>query len=93
MSILSRLFGRPAAAKPEPAREPVAYKDFAIFVEPIREGARFRIAARIEKEVGGELRSHRLIRADTCDSLQDAEELTLAKARQMIDQLGETIFR
>lgn len=91
MSILSRLFGRSSAPKPDP--EPEIYNDFRIFVEPVREGGRFRVAARIEKEVGGETRTHSMIRADTCDSADAAEELTLRKARQMIDQMGEAIFR
>lgn len=91
MSILSRLFGRPSAPKPEP--EPVTYKDFRIFVEPIREGGRFRVAARIEREIEGEIRSHQMIRADTCESADAAEEVTMRKARQMIDELGDAIFR
>ncbi len=95
MSILSRLFGRSDAPKAQlaPASEPVSYKDFTIFVEPIKEGARYRVAARIEKEVDGEMRSHQLIRADTCESADAAAELTMSKARQMIDQLGNGIFR
>lgn len=90
MSILSRLLGRSAAPKPE--AEPATYKDFTIFVEPIREEGRFRVAARIEKEVDGEVRSHSMIRADTAESAEAAEELTMRKARQLIDQLGDTIF-
>jgi len=91
MSLLSRLFGSAPAAAPEP--EPEIYKDFRIFVEPIREGGLYRIAARIEKEADGELRSHRLIRADSCEDAALARELTLQKAKQMIDQVGDAIFR
>ena len=95
MSLLSRLFGRgsspDATAKPGP--EPEAYKGFRIFIEPIREGGRYRIAARIEKDADGALKSHRLIRADTCEDADQAAELTLQKARQVIDEQGDALFR
>ena len=93
MSILSRLFGRSSAPAPKPEARPETHKDFTIFAEPIQEGSRWRVAARIEKEVDGELKSHSMIRAATCESAEAAEELTLRKARQTIDQLGETLFR
>jgi hypothetical protein len=90
MSLLSRLFGGASAPKPQP--EPEHYKDFRIFVEPEKAAGGFRIGARIEKEIDGELRSHRLIRADTFDSAETANEMTLAKARLLIDQQGDTLF-
>jgi hypothetical protein len=95
MSILSRLFGSSSSSSSSsaPAPEPEIYKDFRIFVEPIREGSRYRIAARIEKEADGEARSHHLIRADTCDDADLARELTLQKAKQLIDEVGDAIFR
>lgn len=90
MSILSRLFGGSSAREPEP--EPETYKDFRIFAEPIKEGSSFRIAARIEKEIGGEVRSHRMIRADTFDSADTAAEMSTRKAKLLIDQLGDKVF-
>jgi hypothetical protein len=90
MSLLSRLFG--GASAPEPQPEPELYKDFRIFVEPEKAPGGFRLGARIEKEIDGALRSHRLIRADTFDSAETAHEMTLAKARLLIDQQGDTLF-
>lgn len=93
MSLLSRLFGGgqgPAAAKAK--AEPEMHEGFAIFAEPIREGSRWRIAARIEKEVDGTAKVHNLIRADTVEDAETAHGLSLAKARQMIDEQGERIF-
>ncbi|GGL60183.1 HlyU family transcriptional regulator [Wenxinia marina] len=89
MSILSRLFGRGGAGgSSAPEAEPEMYNDFAIFPQPIREGTHWRVAARIEK---GE-RTHHLIRADTMESEDVARETSLAKAKQMIDQMGDGIF-
>jgi hypothetical protein len=35
---------------------------------------------------------HELVRADTMASLEDATAISLAKARQMIDEQGERLF-
>lgn len=87
-SFLSRLFGTSAARTPEP----ILHKDCRIFPDPIREGAIFRIAAQIEKDFGGETKTHRLIRADTRSSQEEAVQAWADKARQAIDQLGDSLF-
>ncbi len=89
MSLLSRLFG---GKTPAPGAEPVEYKGFTIVPEPIAEGSRYRIAARIEKGAGEEKRTHRMIRADILDDRDGAIEATTAKAKQMIDEQGERLF-
>lgn len=88
MNFLSRLFAKSA---PAPV-QPILHKDFRIFPQPIREGSTFRIAARVEKDIGGELKVHSLIRADTRATLDEATEATILKAKQAIDQLGDTLF-
>ena len=87
-SFLSRLFGKPAPAAPEP----VLHKEFRIFPQPVREGGVYRIAARIEKDVGGVTKTHSLIRADTSPTLDEATGASVNKARQAIDQLGDRLF-
>ena len=44
-------------------------------------------------EVDGEMKTHTLIRADTIGELEAAKQASTAKARQMIDEQGEGIFR
>lgn len=90
MSILSKLFGL-GGEKPE--AEPEEYKGFRIYAEPAREGSKFRIGARIEKDVDGVLASHTLIRADMLDDLETAMSSSVNKAKQMIDEQGDRIFR
>ena len=92
MSILSRLFGGGGSAKPSPDVEPEIYEGFSIYAEPVKEGGVFRVAARIEKEVDGAVRSHRMVRADTCDSAEAARDVTTRKAKSLIDQVGDKIF-
>ena len=88
MNFLSRLFGKTAPKPPEP----VLHKDFRIFPEPVKDGAAFRIAARLEKDIGSEVKVHQLIRADTRPTLDEATEATITKAKQAIDQLGDALF-
>ena len=89
MSLFSKLFGGGGSPK---TPEPETYEGFRIFVEPIKEGSGYRLAARIEKEVGGEVKSHRVIRADTFQSEDEARQYSRAKAKQMIDEQGDGLF-
>jgi len=89
VSFLSKLFG---GGKPEESPAGEDYKDFMIFPEPIREGKIFRLSARVVKEVDGEEKEHRLIRADTFQSLEEAVSASRAKAIQMIDEQGIRLF-
>ena len=88
MNFFSRLFTKTAPA----AAESVLHKDCRIIPQPVRDGGSYRIAARIEKEFGGETKVHNLIRADTRTSLDEAKDASIAKAKQAIDQLGDALF-
>ncbi|NCO87971.1 MAG: hypothetical protein GW886_15205 [Rhodobacterales bacterium] len=94
MSLLSRLFGGKsggdAPASSGPAEE---YKGYAITPAPIQSGGQYRVAARIEKTIDGTLRTHSLTRADTMASQEDAMAISLAKAKQVIDEQGDRIFQ
>lgn len=91
MSLLSRLFGgksdRTASAAPESAATQ-DHNGYLITPMPIREGGQFRVSALIEKDG----RKHELIRADTMASQDEAVAISLAKARQMIDEQGDRLF-
>jgi hypothetical protein len=88
MSLFSKLFG--GAGKP--AREPEIYKEFRIFPEPQSGSGGYRLAARIEKEMAGEIKVHHLLRADQIQSLDEAEAFSIRKAKQLIDEQGDRIF-
>ncbi len=90
MSILSKLFGGSGGNQ---TAEPVEYKDFRIYPDPQPAGGQFRLAARIEKDIGGETRTHQLIRADTLESRETAITVATDKAKQVIDEQGDSLFR
>ena len=88
MSILSKLFGGGSKA----AAEPVTYEGFRIFAEPIPEGGQHRIAARIEKEIDGEMKSQSMVRADTVGDQDAAVTMSTNKAKQVINERGDALF-
>jgi hypothetical protein len=90
MSILSRLFG--GGSTPQAAAKSLDHEGYTITPEPIREGNSYRISARIEKEIGGETKSHTLIRADTMDDFDTAVNASTAKAKMLIDEQGDRLF-
>ncbi|MDG4647407.1 HlyU family transcriptional regulator [Roseibacterium sp. SDUM158017] len=89
MSIFGKLFGGGS----KPGKEPEVYKDFRIFPQPQSAPGGFRIGARIEKDVDGETKVHQLLRADIIQGAEEAEHFSLLKARQVIDEQGEALFR
>lgn len=96
-SFLSKIFGAFAGASPEkasagPAAEPQHHADCLIHATPIKEGNQFRLAGRIERQVGDVLLTRNFIRADVFTSAEDALDATFRKARQIIDQNGPSLF-
>ncbi|QDZ00594.1 hypothetical protein FQ775_09490 [Nitratireductor mangrovi] len=95
MSLLKRLFGLGGGGEepgePKPAAE-TEHKGFRIQAMPFKEGGQFQTCALISKEVDGEVKEHRLIRADRFAALDDAVDVSLRKAKQMIDEQGERLF-
>lgn len=93
MSFLKRLFGGGGGAPaPAPAADPVEHEGFTIRPTPYVDGGQHQLCGVIEKEIGGELKSHRFVRADRFPSREDAIDATLRKARQIIAERGDDLF-
>jgi hypothetical protein len=91
MSFWKSLFGGGSASKAVAARTE-DYNGFVIAPTPYPEGGQYQLAGTITKQVGGEVKVHKFVRADRFSSAEDAVEFTLVKARQMIDQQGDKLF-
>ena len=65
------------------------HKGFSIETQPLKEGDTFRVQGWI-RNAGKE---HHFIRADQSHSLEGGHELSLFKAKQCIDQLGDQLFK
>lgn len=93
MSFWKSLFGGGSSdsAEAEPSA-PVEYNGFIIRAAPYKADGQYQTAGIVEKEINGVRKEHKFIRADRHASYDDAVEFSLAKARQIVDQVGERVF-
>ena len=93
MSWLKSIFGgkssSDASGGAEASKE---HKGFKIMPTPMKEGAQFRLAGVISKDIDGMTKQHKFIRADLFSSKDEAVEFAFRKAELIIDQSGEGIF-
>lgn len=89
-AVLGRL-GAPAEASPVPA---VEYNGYRIHPAPyLNNNNSYQTAGTIEKDTPDGVKRHEFVRADTYDNRDDAVAFTTSKAKQLIDQLGDGMFR
>ncbi|HEV8679706.1 MAG TPA: HlyU family transcriptional regulator [Stellaceae bacterium] len=88
--LWARMFGGDAG---EVEGEAIEYEGYRVRPTPYRRGSEFQTCGVIEKEIGGEVKQHRFVRAEMHPSREAAIEFSLAKARQIIDEQGERMFR
>jgi hypothetical protein len=88
-NFFKSVFSGGAAAQPP---EPVEYKGFSIEAAPINEDGKFRTAGFISGEVDGETRRIQFIRADQNAALEMANDHSIAKGRQIIDEQGSKLL-
>jgi hypothetical protein len=92
MSFWKSLFGggSPKVAKPTRRED---YNGYTIEAAPVAEGGQYQLAGRILKTIDGVEKEHAFMRADRFTSFEDAENFVFVKARQIIDQSGDRIFK
>jgi hypothetical protein len=94
MSFLKKLFGLGSGGESAPApAQTVEYQDYTITPAPYEAEGQYQTAGAITKLIDGEVKEHRFIRADRHPSYDVAVEFTVSKARQIIDEQGERIFK
>lgn len=71
----------------------VDYKGCTIRPTPRRQGSRWLTAGVIRKRFADGVKEHRFIRADTHGVKDDADAFSIAKAKQIIDEQGDRLFR
>ena len=96
MGLLSKLFGGGkdsggGSGGKEGAE--IDYNGFKITPAARPQNGQWLTAGIIRKEIGGEVKEHRFLRADTHASPESANDFAVIKARQIIDEQGEGIFR
>ncbi|GHA16537.1 hypothetical protein GCM10007989_09470 [Devosia pacifica] len=97
MSFLKKLFGGGNDGDTKDGGDKVlgeeGYKGFTIKALHMQAGSELQLAGLIEKEIDGELKTYRYVRADRMSSKDDLIPLALSKGRQIIDEQGEQIFK
>lgn len=86
------LGGGRTAAEAEPAAA-VEHRGFRIVPQIRAQGGQYLTCALIEKDFPEGPRRHELIRADTHASPDDAKAFAIHKAKQVIDEQGDRLFR
>jgi hypothetical protein len=95
MSFLKRLFGGGGSSEPAAAAKSarqIEHKGFTISATPYKEDGQFQTCGVVAKEIGGELKEHRFVRADRFAGLDDAVDVSLKKGQQLVDEQGDRIF-
>ncbi len=93
MSFLKKLFGGGSSAPaPEAPAASEEHAGFKLIATPYQEAGQWQMCGVIEKEIDGELKSHRFVRADRFGGREEAAQFTLVKARQIVDQMGDRLF-
>ncbi len=73
--------------------ETVEYKGFSIVPTPRKTQGGWTTEGTISKPAGENLRSEHFIRADVLMSEDEAVDYSVAKARKIIDEQGERLFK
>ncbi|PSU36488.1 HlyU family transcriptional regulator [Photobacterium lutimaris] len=92
MGFFSKLFGFSKQETKTADVEPIDYDGYLIYPEPKAEGGQFRIAGRICKDFGDDVKTHVFVRSDLLSSKADAESFMINKAKMFIDQTGDKMF-
>ena len=95
MSFLKKLFGGGQAteAKPTGPAKTIEHNGFTIHATPYQEGGQWQLCGVVEKTIEGELKSHRVVRADRFPGKDEAVDFTLVKGQQLVHQAGESVCR
>ena len=101
MSFLKSLFGlggkEGGAASPAATKE-TEHKGFVIRATPYKDAGQYQTAGTISKEVAGEKKEYRFVRADRFSTIEEAADLSLSKGRQIVDEnarlgpMGRSLF-
>ena len=74
------------------AEEPTEYNGYRLYATPFKDEGQYRTAGRIEKDFDTGVKEHKFIRAEKHASLDEAQDFSLNKARQIVDQNGDRMF-
>jgi len=81
------------ATESAPEEQSIEYEGFDVLPAPQKDAAGWRIHGVISKSRDGEREEHVFTRADTCSARADAVAMTISKAKRIIDEQGDGLFK
>ena len=87
------MMGRNGGDNPPAVVAETTYQGYTIAATPSEDPGGWRVRGRISTERDGTPQSTTFIRADIYGSREVAAEMTLAKARRLIDEQGSGLFQ
>ncbi len=92
-SFFSKLFGGAGAKAVVPEKsDPVSYEGLTLQAAPQPEGSQWRLAGVITQETESGLLERHYVRADLFTSRDEAEDFSIRKGKQIIDEQGLRLF-
>ena len=95
LGLLKKLFGGGGSGGGDGEThqgDPVEYEGYTVTPCPMKEPQGWRVSGTVTREVDGELKTHRFIRADVYFNLDDTLATTLAKGKRLVDEQGDRLF-
>ncbi len=92
MSFFKKLFGGGADEEVD-GGEPIEHKGFTIRATPYKAEGGYQTCGVISKEIDGETKEHRFVRADKAMSVDEAIAISLRKGQQIVNEQGDRVFR
>ena len=92
MSFLKKLFGGGESSGGDKPLDTEEYKTYRITAVQMMQNGEYVLAGTVEKEVNGEVKTHKFVRADRLPSADQAAQAALAKGRQLVDEQGDGLF-
>jgi len=75
-----------------PSADPVTYKDLTILPAPLSQGGQYKTAGSITQLDNDVTKTTSFVRADSHTNIDDAVTHSIAKAKQIIDERGNSLF-
>ena len=93
-SFFSKLFGGGGGSDDGgPKRsDPVEHGGYKIVASPAREGEQWRLGGFVMHEADGVQMEREFIRADLFTSREEAEDFSIRKGKQIVDEQGKRLF-
>ena len=85
--------GATGGAKDSEPGEAVGYNGYTIRPAARTHGGEWLTSGLISKEIDGEPKEHHFTRAETHPSKEAADAFSIDKAKRIIDELGDRVFR